>query len=227
MAISVVDGKFYVFGGTEEGVNTRIESYVNEVYDPDTDSWTTATEVPQDGILGYLMTSAVVDREVYCIKSNTWIASPKQMIFYDPETDSWGTKATPPLNQSCPAAAATTGVNAPAQIYVFDARANQVYDPRTGSWAAGAGMITPRDRVSIAVVEDALYVIGGIVGVPSDYSISVPAYPSSLNELYLPLEYSASPNQKSLPITWIATFVAVAAVIAGVVLLFYFKKRKQ
>lgn len=201
MTISVVDDKFYLIGGTKEGSNTRLAIDVNEVYDPVTDSWTTKADIPNE-ISGYRLTSAVADSKIYCIKSNSWIVNPKRINVYDPVNDDWSVKANSPLNQSCPTAVATVGDSA-VRIYVFDGSVNQIYDPKVDIWTIGTTMITPRDYVSVAVIDYILYVIGGVIGLPSDLFTSAYLYPSAANEQYFPASYpkdepTSSPTSEPL-----------------------------
>ena len=243
-AFGVVDGKFYLIGGSKRGVNTPLPSEANVVYDPLLDSWTTKEQIPESA-QNYYIASTVVDNRIYCIKAGGFTSSHHKNDVYDAVNDIWNVKTGPPLNQTYPTAASTTGVNAPVRIYVLDASTNQVYDPKTDSWTDAASMITARYYVGVAVIDDVFYVIGGIVGTSSDFipSAFTPStfIPSASNEQYLPIGYltpTASPTTTPTPTPSqepqqreqleIITAVAILAAVigAGLGLLIYFKKRK-
>ena len=89
-------------------------------------------------------------------------------------------------------AAATTGMFAPKRIYVIGGlqsgnglSLNQVYDPQTDSWTDGALMPTARYGLSVAVVNDTLYALGGVLLPPYAF----PKAPLTTNEVYLPFGY--------------------------------------
>jgi N-acetylneuraminic acid mutarotase len=157
---NVVNGKIYVIGGfvsdgSGSGGGSRLD--VNEVYDPETNSWTTKTPMPTAG-LGHI--SAVVDNKIYITDSN------RKNQIYDVETDTWSLGAPPPEYIGSGAAAATTGVNALKRIYILtehygEARFNQVYDPKNDGWKTGTFMPTYRRNFGVAVMDDLIYVIGG------------------------------------------------------------------
>jgi hypothetical protein len=90
------------------------------------------------------------------------------------------------------AGAATTGVYAAKKIYLIGGSGGgltQIFDPRTGTWSTGAGMPTPRRFLSVAVVDDLLYAIGGVY----EGSRS-----SGVNERYVPFGYSVVPPAVSV-----------------------------
>jgi hypothetical protein len=175
----VVNGQIYVLGGFPNGT-------LNEVYDPVADTWTmkASPSVP----IGY--SSAVVDNEIYCIGGD------HKWRIYDPVTDSWsvGSGGLPDFLTGA-YVVATTGMMAPKQIYVLynsnDAPngylyENQVFDPETGSWTSGAKVPTQRDDFAVAVVDDLIYVIGGLtitVPVPT-----VGTNPTSVTTIYATVE---------------------------------------
>jgi len=184
LSANVVDDKIYLISGTEmcgygawpRGIN------VTEVYDPETDSWTTKTPIPT-AVVGYA--SAVVDNQIYVIGSIGW-AEPSSDInqIYNPETNTWA------LGSSMPnwfteraAAAATTGVFAPKRIHVLWDDEHHVYDPESDSWSTATSMPTPRLSLGVAVVDDILYAIGG--GFYAELGFTE----SNKNEKYTPSGY--------------------------------------
>jgi hypothetical protein len=56
----------------------------------------------------------------------------------------------------------TIGFMAPTRIYVFSGTTNQVYDPQANSWTTGSAIPISRGDFAVAVVDDLIYVIGGV-----------------------------------------------------------------
>ncbi|TRZ50164.1 MAG: galactose oxidase, partial [Dehalococcoidia bacterium] len=65
LAASVVNGKIYLIGGSFHHL-WPIPSNLTEVYDPETDTWTTKASMPT---AVYSCTSAVVDNKIYLIEN--------------------------------------------------------------------------------------------------------------------------------------------------------------
>ncbi len=98
--------------------------------------------------------------------------------------NTWVTKANMPQ--------AVTGCKAAVyegKIFVIGNSANYMYDPAADSWTGKTSMPTPREFFAIAVVQDAIYVIGG-----SDANSTY-----SLNEVYYPSNDSWA-AKKSMPV---------------------------
>ncbi len=182
---NAVDGKIYLIGGELVGATD-----LNEVYDVATDTWTTKEPMPT---AVYYYASAVVNGKIYILGGIGPNANSDTVQIYDPATDSWSMGATPTVGLRSPWAAATTGVYAPARIYmlggadIFSASENVVYDPATDSWRTGASMPTARASLGVAVVDDILYAIGG-----SGNSYLDP--PVAVNEKYTPIGYGTVPT---------------------------------
>jgi len=185
MQANAVNGKIYLIGGiSSAGVEIAdVEVWaVNEVYDIDTDTWTSKKSMPY-AVVG--ARSAVVDDKIYVLSNVTQI--------YNTESDSWSFGASPPIFVSGGAAVcATTGLMAPIRVYAFGGSkglldvsisTNQVYDPKNDSWTLGAPMLTARSGLSAVVVNDQIYAIGGAIGMYS---------PLGTNELYTSIGYGTS-----------------------------------
>ena len=161
------------------------------VYNPATDSWTTKAPVQTNN---YGTVSAVIDDKIYFMSANL-------TQIYDTETDTVSLGAPPPPYFSAGVALTTTGEMAPRRIYILG-ETPKVYDPETDSWTTGAKMLTPRDNVCYAVVNDKIYAIGGntlntLPGVLPIYpDISVMQY--AANEEYTPFEYGTAPPKISV-----------------------------
>ena len=176
LTASVVDGKIFLIGGKQYASTTPffVETNINEVYDPATDTWTQAVSMPT-GVQGYA--SAVLGKSIYIIGGsrqpssleNTILANITQV--YHTETGNWTMAAGLPKTSSYGAAAATTGFLAPQRIYLIGgfsgglfSNNTEVYDPETDSWSSAELMPTARAYLSVAVVSDVLYAIGGFDG---------------------------------------------------------------
>ena len=184
---NVVDGKIYLIGGSIGGGGGDVP--LNEVYDPVNDTWSTKTRLPT-AVSQY--SSAVVNNKIYVIGGYNYKLSYVDLTqIYDPANGTWSNGAPIPLSLGVYAAAATTGVFAPKRIYVIGGGAlipnnrNFVYDPEADVWSLGANMPTARNSLSIAVVDDILYAIGGDRG---GYFTIINA-----NEQYTPFGYGTVP----------------------------------
>jgi N-acetylneuraminic acid mutarotase len=224
---NVVNGKIYLIGGwvqSESSSNVDKSAQV-DVYDPSNDSWTTGTPMPT-AVAGYA--SAVVDNKIYVISgvaSGTIITNLTQI--YDPRIDKWSLGAPIPMGVSDAAAGATTGTEATKAIYVIGGSnatyplngqyTNQVYFPATNSWGVGASMPIDRAGLSVTVVNDTLYVIGGGHNIFTRDSTVVMQYTPFTNSKLEPF--------LTMPV--VAVSVAVVAVVAVGILVYYFKKRKR
>ena len=93
-AACVVDGRIYVFcGNTTWGVPDGFVPTV-EVYDPATDTWTQASDMPR-ARSHHAPAASVVDGKIYLIGGSDWpeaFMSPVVFV-YDPATDTWTTAA--------------------------------------------------------------------------------------------------------------------------------------
>lgn len=181
---NVVDGRIYLICKNQ-----------NEVYDISNDSWTTSTPMPYP-VCAYA--SAVLNNKIYVFGGLGSVFCSQTQIF-DPENNSWtlGTPMPTPVPNA--AAGATTGVMAPKRIYVFGGDSgfehlegsnfNQVYNPESNTWISGALMPTARSALTVAVVNDTLYAIGG-----APIFIST----TTANEQYYPFGYGTIPAVVSI-----------------------------
>jgi N-acetylneuraminic acid mutarotase len=228
----VVNGKIFVING-----NALF------MYDPVTDIWTRKPDAP---LYLFSYASAVVDDKIiltgnviistYPYSHSTQYAV-KAMI-YDIETDTWSEgKTETTLESSHAGAEATTGIYAPAKIYVFSGTPSTfIYEPTTDTWSTAKSMPSNRIYFGVAVLDDILYVIGGL-DYPLDEAVST-------NEQYVPIGYDStgysgtpspvtsppvtdepSVSSKSLSI-YLTVVVLVALIVGIVVALLLFIKRK-
>jgi N-acetylneuraminic acid mutarotase len=215
---NVVDGKIYMIGGRMlAGLYQIFTSTSNDVYDPETDSWSQMAPIPVP-VMGYA--SAVLDDKIYII-SGTHEGQPNYppptdlIQIFDPAKNQWTNGTSIPNGVLYAGAVATTGLSAPNRIYViggtttvYDRWAyynvialNQVYDPETDTWTTGTPMLTPRCDFGIAAVNDEIYVIEGIR--EENYQMIV-------NEKYTPSGYIPEfPSWAILLLFIVATLVSV------------------
>jgi N-acetylneuraminic acid mutarotase len=178
---NVVNGKIYVIGG-------HPNETLCEVYDPETDSWTTKPPLSTN-MFG---PAVVYNDKIYVIWGQTRI--------YDPATNEASFGAPEPIALPSTSGGdkigATTGFMAPKRMYVFSGGYNnQVYDPKADTWTTGSTMPTPRGDFAVAVVDDLIYVIGGITisyeGRPLGAGGAVTDYATV--EQYTPFGYGTVP----------------------------------
>jgi N-acetylneuraminic acid mutarotase len=182
----VVNGKIYVVGGAS-----------TYVYDPENDSWTLKKQAP----VSHPWPVVIDDKILVTGEFSTLWGSPEQKILvYDTQTDSWSEGTSSPTAVVDGAAGATTGVKAPQKVYVLGLIVeallptviNQVYDPKTDTWATATTMPANRSDFGVAVINDISYVIGGYL------RSSRQVTPTAMNEQYTPIGYSVQPEIKVL-----------------------------
>jgi N-acetylneuraminic acid mutarotase len=192
---NVVNGEIYLISGYTVEYQTI---GLNQVYNIANDSWTTKASLPYP-VFGYA--SAVSGGKIYIIggQDQNLHNEPINVNFtqiYDPMADTWSLGAPMPTTVLDAAAGATTGVMAPNRIYVFGgvpdgqmsgSNLTQVYDPGTNSWMYGTQKPVAREALTVAVVNDTLYALGG------QEIVSAPSSPF-VNEQYTPFDYGTLPS---------------------------------
>ena len=184
----VVNGKIYVMDWS-----------LTYVFDPENDSWSLKTRMPQpypdydsSPVSAVLDNKIIVTFEFSTFNSSTGFESSEQkVLFYDTETDSWNGGKSGPIGVVQGEAGATTGVQAPQKVYVLGliveallpTVVNQVYDPNTNTWVTASSMAITRSDFGIAVVNDMVYVIGGYL------RSSRHVTPTAVSEQYAPVGY--------------------------------------
>lgn len=134
---------------------------------------------------------AVVDGKIYAIGGyNGRILGTNEM--YDPENDTWTAKASMPTPRTSFGIAVYQnkiytigGINATGDTSSSKyTGVNEVYDPLTDKWETKEPMPTPRSSLDANVVDDKIYLIGGM-----KYGAAVPFNPDQYayeNQVYDP-----------------------------------------
>jgi len=164
-ASNELNGKIYVIAGSPDGSNPFSSI---EVYDPITNKWEFRKDLP---IRNHTMASAVLDNKIYVIGGYFWHPveanngmAYKDVYAYDPASDKWERKADYPMPNSSPFACSYNGkiycmggsdVNARPYSEVY------MYDPDLDQWIPKTKLLSPRMGMSINVLGDKFYVIGG------------------------------------------------------------------
>jgi N-acetylneuraminic acid mutarotase len=199
---NVVNSKIYVISGMSDIAKPTLSSS-NWVYDPSSDSWSSVAPIPTP-VFNYA--STVVDDKIYIegggLSSSPYYSNLNQI--YDPRTNSWTLGEPLPAALLSASAGATTGVLAPAKLYIIGGTHNgydgitttQIYDPQTGKWTLGAAMPNAREALAVAVVNDSLYALGGVSGSGPGMNRGT-VY--ALNEQYIPLDYQGSIPSPYIP----------------------------
>ena len=158
----VVGGKLYVIGGgSASGPTGKVQ-----VYNPSTNSWVLKRSMPTARLSA---ASAVINDLIYVAGGQTaGIGTTAALERYNPANDTWTTLRAMPVRrealsggnvngQFCVAggrlAAATPTGNASPQTYC--------YNRGTNVWARGPDLVTPRVETASAVLNGALYAVGG------------------------------------------------------------------
>ena len=121
---NTINGKIYaMYSGARYDVSNMVSTGSNiDVYDPETDTWTRISALPQE--VSYPSYSCTIDDKIYVIKDSTGDDVYKSTIgegklhIYDTATDTWSTGATLPTFYKHSRLVATTGEQAPKQVYL-------------------------------------------------------------------------------------------------------------
>lgn len=176
LTATVANGKIYAISGVEQGSYRGLDygSVKNEVYDPETDTWTTEPSIP-NGV--FHAVSATVDDKIYVLggaEASLGISGWSNFNqVYDTEQKTWTSASPVPVGVDGAAGGVTTEAFMSTRICVFggftDAsyeacNLTQIYNPDKNVWVTGAQMPTPHALFGVANVNDELYAIGGSPG---------------------------------------------------------------
>ncbi len=236
---NVVNGQIYLIGGITGGPNSAVST--NQVYDPTSEKWETKQPIPYP-VASF--SSTVIGNKIYVLGGQGNSDDPRNLNItqiYDSTTDSWTIGIPMQTTMLNSAACTLTDPLGSARIYLVGgqlgekgtggSRTNmlQVFNPENSSWSVGVPMLTARDRLAVAVVDNTMYALGGAGG-----NILSSGEGYAVNEAYAPIDaQSPSPsptphsNQNGFPIM-VAAAVTVAALVVGVAaLLVYRNSRKK
>lgn len=165
---AAANGKLYVIGGQN---NERADLYVNDEYDPATDTWRERAGMPH-GMNHAAMTS--LDGKIYVAGGFAFpihTAAHDLFFSYDPASDQW--KNLAPLSSP----RASVGLVAlDGKIHAIGGRGldkvtvatHEVYDPATNKWTPAAPLPVARDHAGVVVVDGKIHVVGGRTKEPAD-----------------------------------------------------------
>lgn len=162
---SMVDGKIYAIGGLiDDGAGGYESTFILEIYDPATDTWTEKDSMPTKR---YGLSTSVVNGKIYAIGG---IAADGEMPLatvemYDPVTDRWTRKA----DMLTARYGLGTSV-ADGKIYAIGGygigsvplATVEMYNPVTDTWVEKKSMPTARGDLSTIAVAGRIYAIGGV-----------------------------------------------------------------
>jgi hypothetical protein len=178
VGVGVVGANIYAVAKNYD-VSSSLTAYF-DVYNPNTDIWTEKSPIPK-WIYDYVV--AVCENRIYVISDSSSGAILGRNQEYDPTTDTWAIKtpmpAENPLISDGTSSLLLGIVNAQAavadgKIYIIGGGAttfgytfniwesNEAYDPATDSWSQMAPIPIPVSNYASAVIDDNIYVIGGI-----------------------------------------------------------------
>jgi N-acetylneuraminic acid mutarotase len=174
LTASAANGKIYTISGIEHNDNSyrglNYGSVKNEVYDPETNTWTTKPAIP-NGVLHAV--SAAVGDKIYVLggaEVSIAIIGPSSFNqVYDTKQETWTLASPVPVGFEAAAGVAFGGFTS-KRICVFGGlnflyepcNLTQIYNPDKNVWVTGAQMPTPHAQFGVANVNDELYAIGGI-----------------------------------------------------------------
>jgi N-acetylneuraminic acid mutarotase len=160
---AVLDNKLYVIGGVDP--TTNAPSSTVEVYDPDGDSWSAASDYPQ--VIAFPACGGI-DGKLYCAAGGGNTSNHTEGYVYDPDSDAWSPIADVNVSGGILGAAYSTanGKLILAGGFVGDSLAatNQVeaYDPESDSWQALPNTNKPVARAGGTCGADGFYTVGSI-----------------------------------------------------------------
>ena len=223
---NVVNDKIYLVGGRTGGQYSTVST--NQVYDPITESWTSKAPMSYP-VADYA--STVINGKIYVIGGQDEFNNPMNLNttqIYDIKQDSWSfghplafalldsAACTLPYSNTIYLVGGQIGSNGSSTATV------QVYDVDNDKWVFGPSLNTARFRLSIVVIGNSIYAMGGI----SHYILPT-EQASTENERLL----ASNETPNSTPTPTIPEFptliIPISLVIIAAGLLVYSKKHKH
>lgn len=178
LVTEVVNGKLYAIGGLPD-TSGWCSSDLNEMYDPNTRTWTTETSLPI-GI--HAMAGAVLGDKIYILGGYSPPTHGGDNMLdtnyiYNTIDRTWTTEMHMQVPRRCEVAAAVNGkiyvigglilIHTDYGYYTEETDVNEEYNPELDSWIFKKPMPVPVERAACAVIGDKIYVIGGTTTVNS------------------------------------------------------------
>jgi N-acetylneuraminic acid mutarotase len=221
---NIVNSKIYIIGGNpinQEGVPCGI----NEVYDPSTNSWSTMATMSE---AIYWPISVALENKIYVFGGT-------HVQIFDPLTNQWKTSVVSMVGngEANVGAAELVGVYAPKKICLFEGKSTFIFDPETETWNMGANIPESLTDISVAAVNDVIYVVGGVYYrlISSPRTSYYESY--RVDYKYVPVGYSSvplvtdSPKNPSYSLTYTVAGVVVAVcVVSAIGILLFHRKHK-
>lgn len=142
---------------------TRSQAIVETVVPTETvqPAWSRRTDMPS---ARYSLRSAVLDDKIYVLGGSDG-NNLDVVEVYDTKSDSWSKAADIPMSTECIGAVGTSG-----KIYAFMMAETAgekgwvfEYDPSLDKWEQQCRMTSSRSNLGITILDDKIYVIGGLV----------------------------------------------------------------
>jgi N-acetylneuraminic acid mutarotase len=170
------DNKIYVIGGMKKASNTTVDDASAEVYNIDTNKWSSLPPLP---IQVHHANVAAVDGKVYVLGALTGLSprrTVKQIYRYDPSKPKrWESIGVMPAGTERGASAVAVhgsvvyiggglqpnGTNVVGHFAVDTVSS---YDTNSGKWTSLPKLPEARDHVGGVYIKDTFYVVGGRVG---------------------------------------------------------------
>ena len=165
-ATGVIGGIVYVVGGTG-GATNNAEFNINQIYNPETNTWTTGAPMPtaRQGPV-----AAVVNNILYVIGGYLNGSSLNVVEAFDPSSNTWSTKAPmPTARDSMPAVVdggiiyVIGGVNSHGRLTTVES-----YNTATDTWAEDAPLPVGVSGVAAGLIGSTIVATGGQAGSGND-----------------------------------------------------------
>ncbi len=151
-SVAVYGGKIYVFGGYHpNGKHPKEDVFM---FDIKKGVWTKCSSMPTPR---WGMISVKLDDKIYVFGGHN-----KQELdileIYDPKNNEWDVGPKMPFKGQ-----GLMGTTINGRIYLVYGRYTYEFDPETVRYSRKANVITPRKWGVVAVVDDLIYLIGGVI----------------------------------------------------------------
>ena len=161
LAVAEVDGRIHAIGGVKSDGGV---SRIHEVYDPGSGRWEQKAPMPT---AREHLAAAAMEGRIYVAAGRSRGRNLDVFEIYDVAADAWSRGSDVPTARSGVAAVILDG-----RFYLFGGEEifglfrdtfdeAERFDPGTGAWEAVARMPTARHGLGAAVLDGAIYVVGG------------------------------------------------------------------